>query len=58
MQKIYKYRNATVYVVNPADIDRNVLQKATEKFLRKVLEENNNGDSNKTRDFRKEQVLD
>lgn len=39
MQKIYKYENATVIVVNPDVDNQNTLKIATEKFLKKVLEE-------------------
>lgn len=50
MQKIYKYEKATVIVVNPDVDNQETLRNATEKFLRKVLEERNNsyGNENKS----------
>lgn len=58
MEKIYKSQNGTIYVEIPESCDREQLRKVTEEFLRKALrEENGNEHINKTRNFRKEQVL-
>lgn len=37
MEKIYKYKNAIVYILNPNTYNREGLKKATEEFLKKVL---------------------
>lgn len=53
MEKIYRYDNATIYILNLDDYNRERLKKATEVFLRKVISGGRkNGDSNTTRDFR------
>ena len=58
MKKVYNYKNATVCVTMPNDTNLDILQEATTKFLRKVLKESiQNGNSNQSRDIRKEQVL-
>lgn len=57
MKKVYNYKNATICVSMP-DNNLDILQEATTKFLRKVIKESiQNGDSNQSRDIRKEQVL-
>ena len=53
MEKIYKYDNATIYILGLDSYNRESLKKATEVFLRKVISGGKkNGDSNTTRDFR------
>lgn len=39
MRKIYKYENATIIVLTPDVNNLEVLQKATECFLKKVIKE-------------------
>lgn len=52
---IYKYVNATVFVVKSDKEHSTNLQKSTENFLRKVTEERiDNGYGNSCRDFTKE----
>ena len=54
MEKIYKYDNATIYILNLDSYNREGLKKATEVFLRKVISGGKkNGDSNTTRNIRK-----
>ena len=53
MEKIYRYDNATIYILNLDSYNRESLKKATEVFLRKVISGGKkNGNSNKTRNFR------
>ena len=53
MEKIYKYDNATIYILGLESYNRESLMKATEVFLRKVISGGRkNGDSNTSRDFR------
>ena len=53
MAKIYKYDNATIYILNLDNYDRENLKKATEVFLRKVISGGKkNGDCNTSRNFR------
>lgn len=53
MEKIYKYDNATIYILGLDSYNRESLKKATEVFLRKVISGGKkNGDSNTSRDFR------
>ena len=53
MEKIYKYDNATIYILNLDNYNRESFKKATEVFLKKVISGGRkNGNSNKTRDFR------
>lgn len=53
MEKIYKYDNATIYILGLDSYNRESLKKATEVFLRKVISGGKkNGNSNTTRDFR------
>lgn len=55
MNKIYKYPNATIIIANSNVINLETLQKSTENFLRKVIDEerskhgncNTSGDINK-----------
>lgn len=47
MQKVYKYGNAMVYIEMYEHAYDNI-HKATEIFLRKVVKENDNGNSYKT----------
>lgn len=37
MEKVYKYRNGTIYVMLPESCDREELKKATEEFLKKAI---------------------
>ena len=54
MEKIYRYDNGTIYILNLDNYNRENLKKATEVFLRKVISGGkNNGDSNTSRDFGK-----
>ena len=58
MDKIYRYDNATIYVLRLDKYDRENLKKATEVFLRKVVSGGNkNGNSNSSKNFREKQVL-
>ena len=52
MEKIYRYDNATIYILNLDNYDREKLKKATEVFFKKVINGGKkNGDSNTSRDF-------
>lgn len=52
MEKIYKYDNATIYILGLDSYDRESLKKATEVFFRKVISGGKkNGYSNTTRNF-------
>lgn len=52
MEKIYKYDNATIYILGLDNYNRENLKKATEVFLRKVISGGKkNGYINKTRNF-------
>ena len=42
MEKIYKYKNGTIFVTLPESCDREKLKKITEEFLKKVISEVNN----------------
>ena len=54
MDKTYKYRSGTIYVELPDSCDREALRKATEEFLKKVINGGKkNGNSDTTKDFRK-----
>jgi hypothetical protein len=54
MEKIYKYRNGTIYVTIPDACDRDKLRQVTEVFLKKVMYGGtNNGNSNTRKNFRK-----
>ena len=37
MEKIYDYKNGTIYVTTPESCDREKLRKITEEFLKKVI---------------------
>ena len=53
MEKIYKYDNATIYILNLDNYNRESLKKATEVFLRKVISGGNRvGNSNSSGNFR------
>lgn len=55
MEKVYKRKNGTIYVTMPETCDREKLQRVTEEFLKKALYGGmNNGNSNTSRNFRKE----
>lgn len=55
MEKIYEYKNGTIYVTVPETCDREKLRKVTEEFLKKVIYGGtNNGNSNTRKNFRKE----
>lgn len=52
MDKIYEYRNGTIYVTIPETCDREKLRQVTEEFLKKVMYGGSkNGDSDTRRDF-------
>ena len=54
MEKIYEYKNGTIYVMLPETCDREMLRKVTEEFLKKVMYGGiNNGNSNTRNNFRK-----
>ena len=53
MEKIYKYDNATIYILGLDSYNRESLKKSTEVFLRKVINGGKkNGDSNTSGNFR------
>lgn len=55
MNKIYNFKNGTIYVTLPETCNREKLKKATEEFLKGAIKgRKNNGYSNTSRDFRKE----
>ena len=55
MEKIYRYDNAIIYILGVDSYNKEGFKKATEVFLKKVINGGkNNGDSNSSRDFRKE----
>lgn len=55
MEKVYAYRDATVYVILPDTSDWDTLKKATEEFLRKVISEvEEYGNCNQSKTIRKE----
>lgn len=59
MEKIYKFKNATVYIKQPTKEQLENIHIATERFLTKLVKEGYlNGNRNKTRGFNKKQVLD
>ena len=59
MEKEYKYENAYVRIIVPDDHSNERVRKATEEFLRKVIEkENQNGNKHTTRDIEEKSVLD
>lgn len=59
MKSRYVYKNGIVTVVRSEEFDEERFQKATEEFLRKVIEkENQNGNEHKTGDFKEEPILD
>ena len=52
MDKIYKYKNGTIYVTLPESCDRENLIKITEDFLKKVINGGSkNGNNHSSRDF-------
>ena len=54
MEKIYEYQNGTIYVRLSNPCNREILKKATEEFLKKVIsEEQKYGNINKTTNIRK-----
>ena len=58
MDKTYKYRSGTIYVMLPDSCDRETLRKVTEEFLKKVISEGKkNVNSNTSGDFREKQIL-
>lgn len=59
MEKIYTYKNATVYVKAPTKEQIDNIHVATERFLTKLVKEGYfNGNSNKTRSISKKSILD
>ena len=58
MQKVYKYKNGTIYVTLPESCDREKLRRVTEEFLKKVISGGSSNDNrNQSRDFREKQIL-
>ena len=54
MERIYEYKNGTIYVTVPETCDREKLRQVTEEFLKKVMYGgSNNGNSNSCKNFRK-----
>jgi hypothetical protein len=54
MEKIYTYKNATVYIKQPTEEQMENIYKATEKFLTKLVKEGYlDGHRNKTRSINK-----
>ena len=54
MEKIYTYKNATVYIKPPTEEQLANIYKATEVYLTKLVKEGYfDGDRNKTRSFTK-----
>lgn len=52
MKKTYNYKNGTIFISGLDTYDRENFKKATEIFLRKVINGGNKiGDSNPSRDF-------
>ena len=59
MEKIYTYKNATIYIKQPTEEQMKNIHDATERFLTKLLKEGYlDGNHNKTRSVNKKQVLD
>lgn len=59
MEKIFTYKNATVYITPPTDEQFENIRKATELYLTRLVKEGYfNGNSDTSRDFREKQVLD
>lgn len=55
MEKVYEFQNGTIYVTLPESCDREKLKRVTEEFLKKVIYGGvNNGDSNQSKNFRKQ----
>lgn len=54
MEKIYRFRNATIYIKPPTEEQLVNIHKATERFLTKLVREGYlDGNSNKTRSINK-----
>ena len=54
MEKIYEYKNGTIYVTLPETCDREKLRRVTEEFLKKVMYGGvRNGNSNTRKNIRK-----
>ena len=54
MEKIYKFKNATVYIKQPTRDQLENIHIATERFLTKLVKEGHiNGNNNKTRSVNK-----
>ena len=56
MEKVYKYKNGTIFVTLPESCDREALKSVTEDFLKKVISggKKANGYSNSTTNFSEE----
>ena len=48
MEKIYKFKNGTIFVTLPESCDREKLKKVTEEFLKKVISEGKKNDNSNT----------
>lgn len=58
MKKTYKYQNGTIHIAIPKCRNKEILIKATEEFLKKVISEGTkNGNSNTSKNFREKQIL-
>lgn len=54
MEKIYTYKNATIYIKQPTEEQMKNIYDATERFLTKLVKEGYlDGNSNKTRSIDK-----
>ena len=55
MERIYEYKNGTIYVTIPETCDREKLRQVTEEFLKKVMYgRDKDGNSNTRKNFRKQ----
>lgn len=62
MEKEYMYENGIVTIIVPDNHDCKKIRKATEEFMRHVVEleikENQNGNKHKTGDIKEKSILD
>ena len=59
MKSRYVYKNGIVTLIKPEEFDEKRFRKATEEFLRKAIEkENQNGNKHTTGDIEEKPVLD
>lgn len=58
MERVYKFKNGTIYVTLPESCDREALKKITETFLKKVISGRiKDGYRDTSGDFREKQIL-